>query len=379
MKVLYISHYAGLGGAQKSLLAMIDYLRPMGVEPFVLIPCHGPVEEQFRRLNIPYEVVRFTSMRKPSQGKCRDRVEGFLRKKINYLTAYKISRKYKGQFDLIHANSSLAFFGCYLKRRLQIPLVWHLREFGDLDYPLSFIGGNEYSKCCYENADALIAISKTIQSHYSKAIAPNGRYRLIYNGVDETVIPSKKMTDKSERPLRLCIVGGVTNGKNHRDLIEAAALMPKGSVEVDIIGSGDDTLQEELTRLAEKLGVSDIIRFCGQDNDICAKLSKYDVGLVTSINEAFGRIIIEYMLAGLVVVASNAGACPELIDDGLNGLLYELGNPSSLANCLTRLVNDHELLERLGKAGHAKAMSQFTAKNNATEVYNLYKELTSDK
>lgn len=379
MRVLYVSHYAGLGGAQKSLLSMIDYLRPMGVEPFVLIPCHGPVEEEFRRLNIPYEIARFTSMRKPSQGKCRDRLEGFLRKKINYITAFKISRKYKGQFDLVHANSSLAFFGCYLKRRLQIPLVWHLREFGDLDYPLSFIGGNKYSTYCYENADALIAISKIIHSHYSKTIAPNGTYRLIYNGVDETMIPSKKMIDKSDRPLRLCIVGGVTKGKNHRDLIEAIALMPKGSVEVDIIGSGDDTLQEELTILAEKLDVSDIIRFCGQDNDICTKLSRYDVGLVTSINEAFGRIIIEYMLAGLVVVASDTGACPELIDDGLNGLLYELGNPSSLANCLTRLVNDPKLLETLGKAGHDKAMNQFTAKTNATNVYNLYRELTSNK
>lgn len=379
MRVLYVSHYAGLGGAQKSLLSMIDYLRPMGVEPFVLIPCHGPVEEEFRRLNIPYEIARFTSMRKPSQGKCRDRLEGFLRKKINYITAFKISRKYKGQFDLVHANSSLAFFGCYLKRRLQIPLVWHLREFGDLDYPLSFIGGNKYSTYCYENADALIAISKIIYSHYSKTIAPNGTYRLIYNGVDETMIPSKKMIDKSDRPLRLCIVGGVTKGKNHRDLIEAIALMPKGNVEVDIIGSGDDTLQEELTILAEKLDVSDIIRFCGQDNDICTKLSRYDVGLVTSINEAFGRIIIEYMLAGLVVVASDTGACPELIDDGLNGLLYELGNPSSLANCLTRLVNDPKLLETLGKAGHDKAMNQFTAKTNATNVYNLYRELTSNK
>lgn len=379
MRVLYVSHYAGLGGAQKSLLSMIDYLRPMGVEPFVLIPCHGPVEEEFRRLNIPYEIARFTSMRKPSQGKCRDRLEGFLRKKINYITAFKISRKYKGQFDLVHANSSLAFFGCYLKRRLQIPLVWHLREFGDLDYPLSFIGGNKYSTYCYENADVLIAISKIIHSHYSKTIAPNGTYRLIYNGVDETMIPSKKMIDKSDRPLRLCIVGGVTKGKNHRDLIEAIALMPKGSVEVDIIGSGDDTLQEELTILAEKLDVSDIIRFCGQDNDICTKLSRYDVGLVTSINEAFGRIIIEYMLAGLVVVASDTGACPELIDDGLNGLLYELGNPLSLANCLTRLVNDPKLLETLGKAGHDKATNQFTAKTNATNVYNLYRELTSNK
>lgn len=357
---------------------MIEYLRPMGVEPFVLIPCHGPVERQFKRLNIPYEIVRFASMRKPSQGKWRDKLDGFLRKMTNYFTGWMISRKYKGRFDLIHANSSLVFWGYYLKRMLKIPLVWHLREFGDLDYPLTFIGGNKYSKHCYENADALIAISKTIYRYYCK-IAPNGSYRLIYNGVDETKIPSKISANKLIRPLKLCIVGGITEGKNHRDLIEAVAMMPKGSVNVDIIGGGDSALQRELETLAEKYGISETICFCGQDDDICAKLSKYDVGIVTSVNEAFGRIIIEYMFAGLAVVASDAGACPELIVDGFDGLLYEVGNPSSLVNCLMRLVNDQKLLEELAKQGHNKAINQFTAKKNAINVYNLYKELTSGK
>jgi len=351
----------------------------MGVDPFVLIPAHGPVEKELQRLNIPYETARFASMRKPSQGKFRDRIEGCLRKIINQFTSWKIGRKYNGRFDIIHANSSLAFFGYYLKKELGLPLVWHLREFGDFDYPLAFIGGEFYSRKCYEMADTLIAISKAIYTHYHNTIAKNGRYRLIYNGVDEKGIKTVSEYSTIGTPLRLCIVGGVTEGKNHRDLIEAVAQMPRGSVKVDIVGSGDTVLQAALIDLAEKRGIANWINFCGQDNDICAKLHRYDVGVVTSKNEAFGRIIIEYMLAGLAVVASDVGACSELIDDNADGLLYKVGDPSSLAKCLMRLVEDRSLLVRLAGEGHEKSLSKFTAKNNAANVYNLYTELKIDK
>ena len=73
-------------------------------------------------------------------------------------------------FDLVHSNTSVMDFGGYISRKLGIKHIWHLRDFGDLDYNLHSIWGNLYSKATYRNGDVFIAISNEIKRYFEKDI-----------------------------------------------------------------------------------------------------------------------------------------------------------------------------------------------------------------
>lgn len=376
IRVLFISHYPGLGGANFSMISLIEHLRSFDIESHVLIPKAGPIEDFLEGKGIPYSIYKYGSLRTVDRGRIGNFCSVYIRKFINYITAIRIKQKFQSQVDIIHANSSLTFLGETLKRQMKVPLVWHLREFGEKDYGFIFPGGVQKARKQYENADALIAISKSINDYYRECICPNGRLKVIYNGVDEAKFVNTNKKDSRSSTIRLCIVGGISESKNQVELIRALNTLQETDFSLDIIGDG---VPEYILELKSQIGKSlaEKVHFLGERKDIPALLGNYDIGIITSKNEAFGRVIIEYMLAGLAVIASNAGACPELIQNNHDGVLYELGNPEDLAMKLRQLIKDNEYRSLLADKAKQKALHYFTATNNARKIADLYSEILS--
>ncbi|MDD6826548.1 MAG: glycosyltransferase family 4 protein [Oscillospiraceae bacterium] len=375
MRILFISHYPGVGGANLSMLYLIQNLRSYSVESTVLIPKKGPIEDLLRANKIEYCIYTYASLRTRKYYWPINYLVGLLRYLTNIISALRISYRFSKSIDIIHANSSLVFVGCLLKKIMKVPLVWHLREFGKDDYNLIFPLGLKFAKYNYENADALIAISESIKKYYIENICPNANIYTIYNGVQHDKIAYRKKTNNPP-VYKICIVGGISQNKNQIELVKAAHLLQGNNFKIDIIGEGSESDTRELYQLIQKYGLNDKIRLLGQRSDINSLLCNYDIGVITSKNEAFGRVIIEYMISGLAVVASNAGACPELVNDKVDGLLYELGNPEDLSKKLNSLINsDENLLSKYSLAGRNKAISLYTAKANAESISKLYNTL----
>ena len=138
----------------------------------------------------------------------------------------------------------------------------------------------------------------------------------------------------------MCIVGGLSNSKNQIELIEAIHLLKrKDLLQVDIIGSGENDYISYLRLKIREYQLDNIISFTGHISNIGSILTNYDIGIITSKKEAFGRVTIEYMLAGVAVVASRSGANIELIEDKKTGLLYDLGSIEDLASQIELLQN----------------------------------------
>ncbi len=97
-----------------------------------------------------------------------------------------------------------------------------------------------------------------------------------------------------------------------------------------------------------------------------------------SKKEAFGRVTIEYMCNDMTVYGSNSGGTTELIQNEYNGYLYEPENYVDLAECMSKLIDNTELLRKLGNNARDFA-EQFSVKNNAEKVYEVYKELDNGK
>lgn len=374
-RVLFISHYAGMGGANLSMFYLICNLKKQKeVEPLVFLPCSGPLEQLLHDNNISYEVHKYASLRTANRGFLRNSIETASRVIINIFQSVTLGYRLKNHIDLIHSNSSLVFLGLFLKFVMKKPLVWHLREFGEGDYNLIFSLGRRLSGWCYGKANTVIAISETISRYFKSNVYNGDNIVTILNGVDETSIQCK-FKHPSLPPsdvVKLCIVGGISESKNQIELINAIALTQIPNIVLDIIGDGVDDYVSYLKTIVRAKGLEDKIRFIGPKRNIGEILYTYDIGIITSNNEAFGRVTIEYMLAGVPVIASRAGANKELIDDSITGIFYELGNANDLAYKIKMLSSNNDLRHKIAQQAYDVAIENYTAKINATKILKIY-------
>ena len=175
--------------------------------------------------------------------------------------------------------------------------------------------------------------------------------------------------------MKLLILGSVSEGKGQYQIIEAINLMTEQEREritLDIIGGGNKSYIKKINKVVINYGLSSSVHFLGYQQDAGNNVSKYDCGLMCSNSEAFGRVTIEYMMAGLPVIASNTGANKELVIDGENGLLYQYNNILDLKNKIVYLLDNVNELERMGKAARDYAYSNFSIRSHAEMVYSEY-------
>jgi len=158
-------------------------------------------------------------------------------------------------------------------------------------------------------------------------------------------------------------------------LIEAAAkIVPRfPNLKVLIVGEGNDRPVYEA--LIEKLRVGDTVKLLGLRSDVPDLLAESDVAVLSTNSEGSPLSVMEYMDAGLPVVGSRVGGIPDLIDDGVEGLLVEPGDPESLAQAIGRLLDAPEEARRMGERGRERRRREFDIDVMVRNLENLYLEL----
>lgn len=374
-KVLFITHYPGVGGANLSMVHLIhNLMKHHEVKPMVFLPVTGPITELLDKYQIPYETHRYVSWRTQDQG-MHNILQCIAMLIINTILSVRLLHKVK-KYDVLYSNSSKVVLGAFLKFFSKKPLIWHLREFGTIDYPMVFLLPMNVVARVFEYADVCIAISKEIENVYRKQFSPRANYKLIYNGIelyDYNGIYEKKENDC----IKICMVGGFDKSKNQEDLIRAIAKLDLNGkkIQVDFYGDCSTPYGKEMLELTSTLGVRSIISFKGYVAGINKIIPAYHIGIITSKYEAFGRVIIEYMLSNLAVVAPNTGACPELISDGQTGMIYHIGDCEELSNSIQTLIDNPDLIRELANKGKEYAISNFTAEKNANNIAYIIKTI----
>ena len=103
--------------------------------------------------------------------------------------------------------------------------------------------------------------------------------------------------------------------------------------------------------------------------------SNMDIGIVSSSNEAFGRVTIEGMLSGLAIVGANAAGTLELIQNKKNGMLYQKGNEKELAEILELLYNNRDYMKKIAKTGFQEALETYTTHRAAEKIASILQEI----
>lgn len=383
MKILYVAHYPGLYGANKSLLEMIVNLRETyGVYPIVLIPSEGELSIKLKEFKIEYYTFSYYNWIDFEEANKIKVAYRFIRYKIvNYMTLKRVnSLAKKLDIDLIHTNSSVCDLGARIAIKLHKKHIWHLREFGKEDYKLIFFYGFKMSCKFMEKSSAkIICISNSIKEQYAKGFYDCRKLKVIYNGIKKENYMISNIKRNYNGDFNIIFTGVISSSKNQIELLKAMDILvnerKKNDIKVFILGDGDSKYIDKLKNFCIEKNLVSNIYFEGKVSNVNKYIENAAVGVISSMKEAFGRVTIEYMMGGLGVIASNTGANIELINDNKDGLIYELGNYKELSDKIEQLYNNREVLKRISIQGQEKAIKKFTSDYNCKNIFECYQEV----
>lgn len=378
MRVLFIENAGNVSaGAFHSMIALITLLRQYGVESYVAVPDCADGLQLLDNNDIPYIKMRacsYTWLISP-KASYAEKLKMPIKYVYSMIESIKLSEfAKKNKIDLIHENTSACYLGKFVADRLKLPHIWHIREFLEEDFGMT-IWNKKRALNMMNDSTALITISDAITDKYRKLVRPELLHK-IYNGIsiERFYCPEREVSINVSSKI-LC-VGRVCDGKGQRDVIQALAqLKIKYNVELQlyIAGEYDDEYANSIMLPAIKADIVDNIHFLGQCNNMRDIYSQMDIMCMSSKKEAFGRVTVEAMLSGMLVVGSNSGGTSEIIINGKTGLLYEPGNVDDMAEQFKYVLDHSDEMGSIAKNGREYARQRFDANRNAKEIYELYR------
>jgi glycosyltransferase involved in cell wall biosynthesis len=239
-------------------------------------------------------------------------------------------------------------------------------------------------------ADAFVAVSREDQRRMVEVErVPPAKTRFIANGIPPFPPADPDRDVRAELGLGAGqpVVGVVATLRPQKALDVLLRAVPLVREEIPaaavlIAGGGDEVGGPEEQRLhavAAELGLGDELRFLGERSDVPDLVAAFDVAALSSDYEGSPLSVMEYMEAGKPVVATRVGGLPDLVEDGVTGLLVDPQDPAALAAALVAVLRDPERAARMGAAGRERRRDRFSIEATARNVGDLYEELFAAK
>jgi glycosyltransferase involved in cell wall biosynthesis len=357
MRILFVAHQGDLGGATTPILEAIDALAPCGYSFGVLLPEPGSLAASLDARKVEWHVVALPPW-------CSTKGRRRLRNIFANCRAFSEVRDAIGMFEpeLVVSNSIVIGIAARAATSLGLPHMWWLQEFASEDHNLYFDWGDAITKrIAARNCVRAFANSDAVAAKFAGWFGTDRVGRVDYHIAD---MPAHTVPAPERRvEFRLALVGSLNPQKGQSDAIEALGKVVAAGrdVRLDLYGTGGRGYTARLRARAAALGIADRVEFCGHASDVMARMARADAVLVTSRCEAFGRVTVEAMRAGVPVIGSASGGTIELIEDGRTGLLYPPGDSKVLAAAILRLVDAPDFAQHLAVASREWALARFGA------------------
>ena len=380
MKVLFIIQDVEAGGAANIVIDNIIELRNNGVDIEVAISKKGRFSIFCEKMGIRYFALGHTQY---YIGGGSTIIRKLIRRLLYpyYMFRYRIRNKraiktaieqidFK-DIDLIYSNYNGNDIGAELSKIFDKPHIWHIREFGELDFGCMSLKKN-YIQYMNRSHSQFIAISHSVKEYWGKKGLCENSINTIYDSIETFETDNCiRESSGSKEPLRCIISGTIHPNKGQIQLIRAVRKLGEKaySIRVDIYGGGAIEYILYLKFLVYCYGLQNVFTFKGYDNDLKKKLGNYDIGFMCSKSEGFGLVTIEYMMAGLTVIGANSGGTAEIIHENYNGLLYHYGDLDNMAEIIKVAISNKDLRDRIGRNARRTSREMFNIDNNALYEY----------
>ncbi len=306
------------------------------------------------------------------------------------LRAHRFLRKRRHTYDIVHDNQSLSYGIRSIKEFIPTIATIHHPITVDRDLAVrtapsfwqkmkqmrwySFIG---MQKRVSRTLSHIITVSQSAKNDISKNFGiPKERFKVILNGINTDLFyPISEI--KREKGRIIVTSSADTPIKGLPYLLEAVAEISK-TLDIRLVIVGTVKKNGDVEKLIKNLGIKERITFTGRiDHDAFVRqYARASLAIVPSVYEGFGFPAGEAMACGLPVVSTTGGALPEVVGDA--GVLVPPANSRELVNAITRLLENPDQAEKMGRAGFDRVHSRFTWKRAAEMTVAAYRETIRD-
>lgn len=378
-RILYLHAGAEMYGADKVLLELIKGLDRQEFEAHVILPNDGVLVEALRQVGAQVSVLDYPILRR----------KYFNPKGIaDYIRSYNFYAKQialyarEHSIDMVHNNTAAVLEGIYLKRKLKLPLIWHVHEIIVKPKAISdFI-----NMLMGRYADKIVTVSQAVANHIKQSpFIKDSQVEVIYNGVDNAVYypmdasSIREKFDIAQDALVIGMIGRVNAIKGQNDFIEAVEpLLEKNEKAVAFLAGGvfhgEEWRLEELDkRIASSSVVSQIHRIDYYDKT-SELYNMFDIFVLPSIKpDSLPTVVLEAMACSKPVVGYNNGGIAEMVVDDKSGYLVKPNRPQELSNAISLLLDSSKKREKFGRVGYQRQRELFSLESYIKNFSELYK------
>lgn len=367
IRIVYLAHAFMVGGAEEMVLNLVRHL-PDRFEPIVCcINQAGPIGEEIRKTGVPFHVLRL------DPGLLRPwHVLGIARHlrelHPDIVHTFLLTASLYGRFGAILAGVPIII-------GTEVNIYAHKQAHHALAERLLMRG-----------TDRVVVSAESVRDFYIQQVhAAPAKVDVIYNAVAWSQLQTTTSREAARASAGVPagaplagIIARLTEQKAHRYLFDAMAATP-GLAALHLLVVGDGELRDELRAQVDRLGLSARVHFLGARRDLGDLLASIDVFVMPSLWEGLPLSMVLAMGAGLPVVATRVAGIPEVVQDGVTGLLVPPADVPALGSALARLVVDPALRHTMGAAASAFVQPRFGVDGYVASVTALYDRLLAEK
>lgn len=296
-------------------------------------------------------------------------------------------------FDVVHThNSKAGFIGRLAGRLARTPLVIHTVHgfaFHDAESLGRRMVFRNLERLAAHWCDGMIFISQPLVDWADReAIRGKAPRTVIYSGIhisafqkaDGTAVREELRVKEGQ--FLVGIVSKLWEGKGHDLLLKAwKQILDRKDIHpspvLAIVGGGH--LESHLKALTARLGLQDSVRFTGFRTDVPEVTAALDISVLPSLFEGMGRVAIEAIAAGKPIVASGVGGIPDIVKDGVNGLLVPPGDERALETALHEVLTNDDLRNRLSANAEATVRPEYSSEWMVEQIHRFYEKAAEHK
>jgi glycosyltransferase involved in cell wall biosynthesis len=386
VRIILLSHTGSVtGGAEQCLLEYVDLLTSKGHKCKVIVPVKGNMTRVLSAKGIDYVVIGYGWAVRPHRKVNPHRIMASTGNSLARI--FQEVEKYKP--DIIMTNTSVIPWGLYAGKAFNIPTVLLVHEIiSDKDPSLDMIPSyEEYGDILNKNTDYVIYNSQFVKKEFENVLTlPKTSTNILYPLPPLNLDKINKFFKHNiiQKKLKIAIFGSLSPRKNQLEALSAAKILKsKGITNFTIDLYGDKKANIPYTKSLRKFitenNLKENVKIKGFTNEIYETMNEYNVVLSTSTYEPFGRSIIEGQLFGRIVIANNTGGGVELVDDMKTGMIYKLGNPESLADVFSWIIEHKDQSVELGNNAMQKQFSKYITESRYEALLDAVEYLRGNK
>lgn len=361
MKVLHVEGGRNLYGGAQQVLYLLEGLFRRGIKNILV--CRKSTA--IARAAAPFAEVRAISMGGD----------------LDFLLIARLLRLIRQiQPDLVHLHSRIGadVMGGIAARWAGVPVV-HSRRQDNPESPWVVA-------LKYRLHDRVIAISEEIGKVLLSEGLPADKLRCVRTAVDPRpfrVCPDRpwlcREFELPEESLLIGVIAQFIARKGHRFLLATLPRLRERFPNLHVLFFGKGPLESQLKRSVQRFGLSGHVHFPGFREDLPRILPCLDLVVHPALREGLGVSLLQAASASLPIVASRAGGIPEVVRDGINGLLVPPGDVEALENAITMLLADPETARRMGQQGRELIEREFSVEGMVEGNLAVYHELWQER